>query len=186
MKLLQAFGQFAGQAAAEAVFGMTHIVTTNVTATNSATFDNVFTSTFDNYRILVDGVPTAGTPVLNYRLRSGGTSDSTANSYSTQYLYANNTVFTIARTTGDAGAFGNFGTEADVANFAVIDLLEPALVAETSHLARIAYPSGGMGWIRTTGVHNQVAAYDGIIIYLQSATNWTGSIRIYGRQKAAA
>ena len=79
------------------VNGLVHIETRTVSASASEIFNDVFSSTYDNYKILID-YTTSTQSQLRMRLRVSGT-DATGSNYITQRLFTDGTSVGGARTT---------------------------------------------------------------------------------------
>jgi len=154
---------------------------TTVTATNSVTADNVFTSSYTNYLLLIN-YTISGAGQLRIKLRTGGTSAST--NYNTQIVEGNGTSLTTStaasQTSYIVGAFGS-GLEAATS----VQLFGPQLAKATTIMAGNTAANGALTaplYEQWYGNHSTATAYDGIEIFT-SGTNWTGVYAIYGYSK---
>jgi hypothetical protein len=156
-------------------FGMTLLASASPSASTEVIFNNVFSSSYQTYKIYYNLSGSASTG-LNSRLRSSGT-DVTTN-YAWQFFEAINTAIAGGRDTS-SGLF-NFGAiRTSGRSFGFIEISNPFAVAETSYVCLAQDPLGLASiQIRSGGQFNSTS-YDGLRIY-PSSGNITGSIRIYG------
>jgi len=148
---------------------------TTATAVN---INGCFSSTFDNYVIVVDISATSANSIPQFRLRLAGTDASGATDY-----YSNSLVGSGASTAAAAFStnLGYIATASLRETSGELRLFEPALAAPTrwtvtsmQHATTPVIQVGVFG-----GRHNLSTAYDGITIY-PSTGNITGTFRIYG------
>ena len=150
---------------------------TAFTSAATVTADNVFTSSYTNYKIIITYTGITGSS-FTQQLRVGGVTATT--NYDYQILDANATVLSPSRTTG-ASSFG-FGGTAATANTVVFDFFQPNLAGATGVIAVTANTFiGNVTSIYYTGRHTTATAYDGIIFNFGS--NSTGTYTIYGYGK---
>ena len=158
-------------------FGLTHLNTTSFTSQSTINFDNVFSSSFDNYKIVynITSATTAGADVL-LRMRAGGTTNSSLQ-YQQGNLFigvaaslnfgssnnATSTGFTIGNCNDTRGGSGE------------ATLYRPFLSQSTN------VNSTGFGNIvyHTTGITTVTTSYDGFTIGISVGTA-SGTIRVYG------
>lgn len=151
------------------------------TATTSITVNGIFSTTYDQYLLLLD-VPTAVTPAaLTMTLASSGVPDSSAN-YDTEVLSATG----ATATAGQALAFTNVplsATTTGTSHTFKIELFRPALALPTNGLVE-AFSTANPGTSTTTGTqsrafqHRIATSYDGVQIV--SGNQITGTLRVYG------
>jgi hypothetical protein len=157
--------------------GFTFISSVTATAGASATIDNCFSSTYENYKILITGSSSADTG-LNLQLRVGGVTAAT--NYGRQRIVASSTTVTAARSTSDTG-FIIGGTENSQQVF-TIEVSKPAVAAQTGFIALCNYQSGTPTLLFTVGQHSTATAYDGFIISPSSGTiSMTAYVYGYGK-----
>jgi hypothetical protein len=161
---------------ASAAPGLVHINTDTFTAQSSVSLDNVFTSTYENYTILLRILATGANVALNMRLRAGGSDNSTASSYIEQLLQVNNTSVAGGRITSNLWQIGSISSTTQSA--LRIDIFGPQLAEPTVVMAHQMNPSSSAILEQHYGTHNQSTAYDGFTVSLSNAI--TGSIRVYG------
>ena len=159
--------------------GLTLINTTTFSAASTASINNCFTSSYENYKIVAT-ITSSATSITNlaYRLRVSGT-DTTSGNYDYGLLYITNAggptrVWSAAQTSGIIGYIGN------VSGVLSFDIAKPQLATETviSAIGNEQDNSGFSGyssWQRMS----MATAYDGITFIPASGT-FTGTIRVYG------
>jgi hypothetical protein len=155
---------------------------TAVTASASATADNVFTSSYTNYLLLINYTTTTGA-YLDFRLRVGGVSAST--NYNNQTLEINGTLETGARNTAQTSTAAGVTTTGDFKSSSKMELFTPQLAQPTNYIisnsANYTSYATPYSWY-VTGNHTTATAYDGIEFLVGSGT-WSGSYAIYGYSK---
>lgn len=154
--------------------GLTKISTTSFTSSSAVNLPaSTFTTTYDNYIILVNATFGSASGSLYGRMRASGT-DNTDSQYIRQYMRGTST--SVATNT-DTGTFFNI---ADITNsyrnIVKIELNQPAsAVVTTGHV--IGSRSGYVNL--TTLTHNVTTAFDSMTIYPDTSTI-TGKISVYG------
>jgi hypothetical protein len=155
-------------------FGQTLITTNNFTAQTSVGFDNVFSSEFRNYKIVMNAVTSTLVQVRS-QLRLAG-SPITSATYNSQQLDAGATTVTGGRTTG--------GTSWVVSTIAttragLVEMIvgTPFQAQNTTIQANGFYTSPSLQF--NYGENTNATSYDGIQFFPASG-NMTGSISIYG------
>lgn len=152
--------------------------TTTFTTATSVVFNNVFTSTYENYKIVITS-PWATSATIGLRLRASGTDNTTANSYKIAGVYTNMSSVAVWNQDTNIWSWGSNGSSpADVS--AVIDLFGPATTNRTGMQAVVS--SGGNQAIWGPGFHTATSAFDGMDLIAGSAVS--GTIRIYGLRNA--
>lgn len=159
--------------------GLDLITTSTFSAVSSVSVNNCFTSTYENYRVLVSAYGSAAV-AGRIRLRASGVDASGATDYITQEHYTVSTTVAGAGSNTSSGAWCSLYTvEGDTA--AVMDIFAPALARHTHVVAT----SGGRNTATTmyiqsdATVHLLATAYDGLTLYPASGT-FSGTLRIYG------
>ena len=137
------------------------IVSTTFSATTTISADSVFTSSFKNYRIIVNTTSGSGSPAeIQMRFRTSGVANSSA-----LYNMGSNATYAFAlRTAG--GPFTG-----------VIDLMQPQQAQATFYTINYSdsAQAGGRG-----GFFNGTTQFDGIQFINSGGTNMTGTIQILG------
>jgi hypothetical protein len=156
-------------------------------ALSTTALDGIFTSTYDNYRIVVNQIKTAGAGALvRYNFRD--TSNATVNA--SNYYTAGNR-FDSAGTNYDFGtqavAYADTGINAttggDWASFAM-DIYGPRLSTNTSTSLCGVGAINGPSIVTTANGYNAVQAHAGIIFSLSAGAISTGRVFVYGYRKA--
>lgn len=151
---------------------------TDFSGVASVSLDNVFTATYDTYRIIISNMSQSGGNFWNLRLRVAGVDNSSNNWTSARYEI----------NTGGAAQAGGIGTELPMFNpvSAVTSGLVEMVVSRPA-LADMTEVFGNAGGIFGTnprtipfgGVHAVATAYDGFTIF-PSAGTISGTVRVYG------
>jgi hypothetical protein len=166
--------------AAGATPGLVHINTTTFSAVSSVSLDNVFTSDYENYKIMMFSTNSVQA-LLNFRYRASGTDNSGA-------LYYMRGVNQGAVTTTEVNLVTLheiIQTGIETTSF-TMDLFNPQETKFTSN----AYIAGSLavgilGMYRTgSGTYGATTAFDGFTLSL-STGNMTGTIRVYGYSNGA-
>jgi hypothetical protein len=150
----------------------------NVTfsGTESIRLSGVFTSGYDNYKIVFSGSST-GISSLYFNLYNGTTLANTAYTYYTTYQSASSGPLRYTLSNVSSGAFGIINTLSIAVS---ADVFSPALASRTSMLTN--YVSSGSS--DETGMqqifHAVNSAYDGFQIGTGSSNTISGTIRVYG------
>ena len=166
--------------------GLVYITGVSVSSgtTTSVSFNNCFSSTYDHYRILIDGFrpANAGRSVM-MRMRVGG-SDATGTDYYTAYrgLYVNNTSADTFENPGSSGATGmyNSANTLDLGS-ASLDIFNPFKAERTYAQGNAILYNTNFG-MRSGGFeHNVTSSYDGFTLVLDGTGNITTiRVRVYG------
>lgn len=146
---------------------------------SSISLNGVFSSTYDNYRLIFTTTSNTASGYINMRLRSAGT-DVTAGNYFSSVVQAAYGSTAIGNDNGGNSQttwnrFGYYDGTTD-AYASSGDILLPFASAFTSFNA--AKARSGYGSEFATGVYKATTSVDGFTIY--SAGNFTGTLRVYG------
>jgi len=145
-------------------------------ACTSLSLNGVFTSDYDNYMVAIRGVSNTALNALVYRLRASGTDNSTASSYTRQYVLASSTSVSAARDSANQGQSMALDTLESGQTFY---LFGPYLAQPTA-IRTVAADSNSDARVLDYAVtHNQSTAYDGITVYPASG-NMTGLLTVFG------
>jgi hypothetical protein len=162
--------------------GLTFISKTAFTTSTTININSVFSSTYDNYRIIVFWNTPGGTVGdLTFKLRASG-SDTSAN-YNQQRFYANQASTGASRNPfGTDEWFVGQGATSGIGTMSM-DLFRPNLAATTGYTSQSGnFASNDTGMELTTGTQTDTTQFDGFsLLYSQSNT---GTAYIYGYQKA--
>lgn len=163
-------------------FGLVHIDTFSGTGVSAANFDDVFTSDFDAFRVVIRlrAMPNN----LSMRLRVGGVTSTSAN-YNWVMHGISSTGAALSSSTSSTTTFVIQHT--NIASTVsrqgcVFDILYPNAADVTTYMGNAqSYNSGGNYWTYNIGGANvSASAYDGFTIFPSSGTiNHTTSIYGY-------
>lgn len=149
-------------------------------AASSVSINGCFTSTYDNYRVIINIPVTASTPAPEFTLRASGTDD-------TSSVYDNQR---ITGAVSSAGATQVLASDHWILGFAGRSLYDidltvhgPALVEPTRGILSSNAISNPMGALAITMnaslLHRTSSAFDGLTVSCPSGS-MTGTIRVYG------
>jgi hypothetical protein len=158
--------------------GLVFITSTTFSAASTFSINNCFSSAYFNYRILIRSLGAGGATELRYRLRVGGTDNSSAN-YSSQRLYAQNTSVGGYNEINQTSGFLYTTNSTDISASST-EIFRPFEAATTHFHTEGKYNDYGIDLL--AGRHLVSTSYDGITIFPQSGTI-TGEIFIYGYAK---
>jgi hypothetical protein len=164
--------------------GLTYITQATPTAVNTVSINNCFTSTYQNYLIVMNFSAAVGNGEVTARLRLSGT-DATTN-YNTQRIGGGGaTLFSSTDPTGADDTYFLSITATNVESYGFsTNVFSPALARRTVFSGNGGYQSGGGATLEITwGQHTTATAYDGITVNY-SGTSFTGTIRVYGYQNS--
>ena len=148
----------------------------------SVTADNVFTSAYSNYIIMLR-YTTVGNNAIFARLRTGGVSATGAN-YNEQNISAVATSPASARYTGQTYVQLATASDGDYKSASTVNIFSPA-IAEATNFMSMQNTSfqgyTGIRWYSFYGNHTVATSYDGIEMYCAGVM--TGTYAIYGYSK---
>lgn len=163
--------------------GLVYITQTTLSSTTNV--NNCFSSTYDNYRlVIVTNTFGGGAANIQMQFTAGGTPNTTA----ANYAWVGNEQYTTS--------FGlvTFGANGAAAQFTVgrvdatrqqattiVDIFNPF---NTQFTGFQAYYSDAITFGRTGGALSVNTSYDGIRLYITGTPSWTGFARIYGYRQA--
>jgi hypothetical protein len=158
--------------------GLVHINSTTITSATQVSANNVFTSAYRNYLILIDAREATATDInLTLRLRAGGT-DNSASSYDLQTNGRTGT--TQFGDLVNASAQWTFAIGNRAHQSVVLQIMTPQIAMPT--LIQSASLSGDMGAnlgaTIQVGDHRDNYQADGFTAFFTNSTN--GVVRVYG------
>jgi hypothetical protein len=163
--------------------GMVLLNTTSFSGVTTQSFNNVFSSTYDNYRILLKQT-TSGGGALTLRLRASGSDTST--NYASQRISAQTTSLITTQNASGTDEFFIAQMEASGAQ-------DGSVVEATFFAPNLATKTGFIGWNSAItndpyvnmsyncGIHNASTQFDGFTLI--AGGNMGGTISIYGFNK---
>ena len=169
--------QLATTAFVQGAGGLVLVASESFSAVSSVSVNGCFTSTYENYRIMIS-MRAPSQIGCKFRLRAAGSDNTGATAYRTQGLVANGTGITAARDEISSAVIGN--TSATEGSFSM-DLFNPFLAKNTTFNAITAFINNTphiIGFYHV-GTHNVSSSFDGFTIFPDSSTI-TGTLRVYG------
>jgi hypothetical protein len=161
---------------------LVRITTSSFSASSAVNVDSCFSSTYDNYLVLMNVTSSSSTNAMNFRFRTGGTTNTTSN-YGSGWTY---------NAFGTSGATGNLGSAAG-SNIAYIHDITggSTYCAMTVHQPFASTITGATFSVaQSNGYHdtgaltfNLTTSFDGLS-FISAAGTITGTISIYGYKKA--
>ena len=160
--------------------GMDLVNKTDFSAVSSVSLNNVFSSAYANYTIIWNATPSASLAYLYFRLRAGG-SDNTSSvySYTSARLFSNNAIdpYGFAQNTSYIGNGGITGYPTALQMTIQGPYLSQPTALTVDGTNRETSTAAVRWWTGT--FHDTASAFDGFTIYPGSGT-LTGTVRIYG------
>lgn len=172
-------------------FGLTRLVNQNVTASSGYAVDNVFTSQFPNYKVVikVDAMSAGNIVAMNMQYRRAGVTQTATNYYAgTFYMSIDGGATGVFTRSNGAGNIylGACGVPSTPSLFN-LDIFSPNVSTTfTQHTLQAMTHYNGTSVANSSnvplwggGTHNVNTDLDGIILTPGSGT-WTGNVKIYG------
>lgn len=154
---------------------------TALSAAATLTLDGCFTSSYTNYKLILN-VTGAITTQSVLQLRASGVTATT--NYNRQYIDAGSTTVSAGRATSQTSYEYGY-IETDYRGTAIIEIFQPQLAQYTNFYSVNQYTGSvsttNVLWHQTAGFHAANTAYDGFIITFN--TNATGTYSLYGYGK---
>ena len=157
-------------------FGSTLLTNVTIPSTTSFSVNDVFTSEFKNYKIVLNSVTGSGAGV-NLRLRSGGTDLSTGYNFTQGLLGASfSAISRAASGTGTSMALVSSGAFGD--KFCEATIFSPIL-PEKTYLTSYGGTDLGIASFCSSDTSG-TGTYSGITLLLNTGGAFSGSLQIYG------
>jgi hypothetical protein len=145
-------------------------------------FNNCFSATYSNYRIIIENLIQSAAANMQFRLRVGGV-DTAGTGYHTTRIECNNvpTISGISVATTSSWAPSYVANSTDGTSL-VIDVFRPFAVVATMATAQAARTDSTTSLITSTSshYHNTATSFDGFNIVPASGTVTCNNIRVYG------
>jgi hypothetical protein len=157
------------------------INTTSFSAASSVSLDNIFTSTYDNYRCVIR-LTSSATNELRWRGRTSGTDNTTTN-YVFQIMEAFSSSIGASRSSGATYGYAGY-TETGPTNSYILEFIEPKATQSTCVFSTTLrnYSTTSPVLMFINNGFNATTSFDGVSIYPGSGT-LTGTIQVYGYRK---
>lgn len=175
--ILPSSGTFATQSYADTAGGLVKIANEAFSAVSSVSVNNCFTSTYENYRILLL-TTVNGADDVYMRLRANGTDTST--NYNRQVMVADSTSVVGNRQTAQTSIYFLRTSNSTFRQSATMDIFGPQIAGVTTYSTTFAnHQSAITPYVGVTvGNQSDSTQFDGFSLI--SSTNFTGIIRVYG------
>lgn len=153
------------------------------TFTNAATIsigsdaDPLFTSKYDNYKIILSVTASSDT-IMYFRLRAN-TTDASGSNYDMQTTYGDGTT-TVSGERATSQNKSYFGFTYTALNTFEGTLFGPALATPTTYISNGYYSLRSAQAINIAAKHTLSTSYNGITFGNFSAVTYTGTVRVYG------
>jgi hypothetical protein len=167
--------------------GLTLVSATSFSGVSNHSVNNCFTSTYLNYKILINYTSATGSGVsATMKFRASGT-DTSAN-YKTCRISGNTSGSGVSADTDAAGTdeilIGLIETGYDNRSFIDMTVYNPqASVPTAAEMLSMGINSGNFVNMTIVGAQTASTAFDGLTIFASSG-NMTGTIKIYGLQNS--
>lgn len=163
--------------------GLVYVTSSTFAGATTVSFNNCFSSTYTNYRVILTLTGSTAGGFSHFRLRSGG-SDLTGNNY---YRYG----YTVAYTGGfaqyNAGGGNSFLPVGQwgggLISTAVMDVCEPMTANRTNWFMNLNDTGAGASY-NLNGLIDLTTACDGFSIFQNGGGTITGTVTVYGYRKA--
>lgn len=164
--------------------GLVKLNTTSFSAASSQSINDVFSTTYDNYKILINLTATSASSTIQYRMRVSG-ADNTASTYNDVNFRANGAGSSTTQNLNQ-----NVGTLAITHSTTItkgisVDMFSPFLSAVTTFNAttgNLDNVNNQIGVYLAGGGHNTASSFTGISIFPSTGT-FSGTITILGYAK---
>lgn len=155
--------------------GLVLLNSTPMSSASAVQINNVFSSTYASYRIVLDIKANTSSQVYA-QLSSGGTPVGGSNyTYASRYWDTGGGAGSAENSS--AAAYFTLGYDATPGSIITFDISNPGQAQQTS---MIGLNAQGSTHRQFGGIHNLTTAYDGIKIAPVSASTMTGNVQVYG------
>jgi hypothetical protein len=157
--------------------GLSLITSQTFSAQSSVSVNNCFTTTYQNYRVIIDSNASGNTGIV-FRFRASGSDNTTSNYFKTG-IYAGNGVAVTSQANSGAAQFDP-GVLSVTRHRLTWDILSPQ-AAERTFVSGINPESidGILNIYTFVGAFQATTQFDGFTFSVGSGTT-TGTIRVYG------
>lgn len=160
--------------------GLVYLTGTSVSAVSSFSLPNsTFTSTYRNYRIVIEGVGANDGNAVTMRLRASGSDNTTSNYFSS--IGGANLGATFSAAASSGGTSWTLGGSSNTKNYYVFDVMAPQVAVNTAFggVANAAI-GGNMTFSTIGGFFSATTAFDSLSVIIASPGTFTGTYRVYG------
>jgi len=154
--------------------GLTLINTTSFSGVSSQSVSDVFSATYDNYKLVIN-VESPGNPVLGIRMRVSGADNSSA-IYNSQLLKGQDSTASASRAVNQT-SFPIGTVQVSQRNVAIVELNNPFAAIKTTMTSTMGLDFYEL-FLRTN-FHDTATSYTGFTLVLSGSTI-TGKVSVYG------
>ena len=167
----------------KSVAGLTLINTTTFSAVSSQSINDVFSATYDNYKILLNfQLTSGGAQLTKMRFRVAGTDNTSANNYWSQYLNDSNGGAYLETGSAQTSLELGYGYAGGLMQ-QEINIFRPFLAQRSQYTTTQVAITGTLNITRmTTGTLNLDTSFTGFTIF-PAASTITGTVSVYGLAK---
>jgi hypothetical protein len=159
---------------------LTYVGGQSFTSAATVSLDSIFTSTYQNYMIMLNIYTGDGSLALNFRASGSDNTTANYNSYSDYMAFSTTWARSIVNTAGGTSMTLNQGMISSNLNIP-FTIMNPQLAQKTSVLSPMVaynYNTSGNFTGMNTGFFNATTQFDGI--KFTAGTSMTGTIKVYG------
>ena len=160
--------------------GMVLLNTTSFSGVASQSINDVFSSTYDNYKILINTSDSNANGSILMRMRVSG-ADNTNNEYTRMRIYfdtGNSTAADNGSTGTSSFLTGNLNTTSGTQT--TIELSSPFLTQRTKH---VTFANQTQNGLLVSGTTTVTTSYTGFTLLPLTAVSMTGTVSVYGYAK---
>lgn len=164
--------------------GLVKITSTSFSAVSSQAINSCFSSTYKNYKVVIDITGNSTNADIYLKLRASSTDSSAEYTQAVTVVSAAGSTTNLSQSTATTGFRVN-GVYSSISTYhsqtSQIDLFRPYETIWTTHNAIISYRSTGDGTYyggAGTGIHSSASSYDGLNL-IASAGTITGVVTVY-------
>lgn len=166
--------------AAGGASALVYLGATTFTSAATTSIDNVFSSTYQNYLVMLNIYTGSGALTMNFRASGSDNTTANYNFYSDYMAFSTTWSRTIVNTAGGTSMTLNQGMDQSNINIP-FTIMNPNLAQKTNVLSPMNsynYNTSANYTALNTGFFNATTQFDGI--KFTAGTNMTGTLKIYG------
>lgn len=168
--------------------GLVYVTGASFSAASSVSVNNCFSSTYDNYRLIINVTSNTVATNLGLRLRVGGVDNSSANyAYGGLLSYSGSVITAAVTSSGLDTSFLFSGADPTYypGMAMTAEILQPFLAFRTCYQFQGMAPVNPQPYSRwVNGAMSVTTSYDGFTLFPQSGGTITGTYRVYGYRQA--
>jgi hypothetical protein len=162
--------------------GLTLINSTTFSAAANVSFNNVFSSTYDNYRVVWELTNSTAGTYFSMRMRASGTDNTSANYWNNRGLLSQTSAQSISDTSAQTAFLAFMERDTGPASGAY-EIYSPYKTTETTLFGTYQfryYSPYNQHTALKTGSMSVTTSYDGFTVFPAATSTMTGTIKIYG------